>query len=953
MQSDPTKPSVPRIVFVNDAYTRLTGYSLGELLGKTSQVLTNLETDLTQIDSLRTALTSWQPGRLEVLIHRKDGSVFWAESNIVPIADKSGRYTHWVVIQRDISEKKSASEALRKSEAQRQAILESSLECIITLDHQERVIEFNRAAENKFGYPRANVLGKPLFELIVPPHKDRDQSWTFAQYVTNTDVSTIDQRIEMTAVRADGTTFPAELTFTGIQLEGLLITAFLRDISDRKRAERLLMGQYNCTRILADSTVMDHSIPKILRAVCEMTDWCLGQMWQLDSKAGLLRCVAAWHDATAAVGDFAGLSRKTTLLPDGGLPGVVWTSRGPKWMSDLVGDASFFRAEEASRCGLHSAIAFPIIHGQEVLGVMEFFGGNILEPDGPMLTMMSGVGSQVGQFIVRMRADEALQHNEERYRSLARASTQIFWLSDTEGHILSDDAVDWSSWRAFTGQSSEESQGSGWLNAVHPDDRDRTAKAWAESIATNNLFQIEYRLRMASGEYRNTVSRCVPVRTADGTSREWIGTTTDITELKRVEAERQRDVSMMQRLALVAQHTDNAVILTDAQGRIEWVNDGFTRICEYTLAEVIGKKPGSVLQGPDTDAATAALMRERLAEGRGFQVEIINYTKSGRSYWQAIEVQPIRDEEGRLTRFMAIESDITARKRTEKMLQEATQILESRVAQRTVELSETNEFLKALLDNIQDGIVACDASGELTLINRTIREFHGLAEDQSRPSQWAHRYDLYHSDGLTPLAAEEIPLNRALQGERVQNFEMVIVSKHSGARTVMASGRAVYDGQGNKLGAVVSVTDITERKRAEMGLLKAHEELERRVALRTAELALAKDSAESANRAKSEFFSRMSHELRTPLNVILGFGQLLEMDRLTVPQRESTEQIVRGGRHLLALINEVLDIARIESGKATELSPEEIDVDAGTERCSGDDPTSCESGPIDPFAITG
>ena len=95
---------------------------------------------------------------------------------------------------------------------------------------------------------------------------------------------------------------------------------------------------------------------------------------------------------------------------------------------------------------------------------------------------------------------------------------------------------------------------------------------------------------------------------------------------------------------------------------------------------------------------------------------------------------------------------------------------------------------------------------------------------------------------------------------------------------------------------------------------------------RTAELALAKEAAEAANRAKSEFFSRMSHELRTPLNVILGFGQLLELDALTDPQRESAEQIGKGGRHLLALINEVLDIARIEAGGAGMVSLEEVDV---------------------------
>jgi PAS domain S-box-containing protein len=136
----------------------------------------------------------------------------------------------------------------------------------------------------------------------------------------------------------------------------------------------------------------------------------------------------------------------------------------------------------------------------------------------------------------------------------------------------------------------------------------------------------------------------------------------------------------------------------------------------------------------------------------------------------------------------------------------------------------------------------------------------------------------------------------------------------------------VYSIVKNTLVIQCNIRNVTQRKQAEGELLKAHEELEQRVESRTAELALAKEAAEAANRLKSEFFSRMSHELRTPLNVILGFGQLLGMDALSASQRESTEQIVKGGRHLLALINEVLDIARIEAGGAGMFSLEQVAV---------------------------
>src|SRR2546428_11345760 len=106
------------------------------------------------------------------------------------------------------------------------------------------------------------------------------------------------------------------------------------------------------------------------------------------------------------------------------------------------------------------------------------------------------------------------------------------------------------------------------------------------------------------------------------------------------------------------------------------------------------------------------------------------------------------------------------------------------------------------------------------------------------------------------------------------------------------------------------------------------EDLEQRVHERTQELALAKAEADRANQAKSEYLSRMSHELRTPLNAILGFGQLLQMQADDGHDSESVEQILKGGRHLLELINEVLDISRIEAGRLT-LSQEPVPIRAG------------------------
>jgi two-component system, sensor histidine kinase PdtaS len=124
-----------------------------------------------------------------------------------------------------------------------------------------------------------------------------------------------------------------------------------------------------------------------------------------------------------------------------------------------------------------------------------------------------------------------------------------------------------------------------------------------------------------------------------------------------------RDVArQLELLAAVARRTGNAVVVTDPQQNIEWVNDGFVRLTGYSLEDVIGRRPGFILQGPDTDAAVARQMAQAIAEESAFDVEILNYSKDGRQYWVRIEAEPTRDDAGRLTGFIAIETDVTERR---------------------------------------------------------------------------------------------------------------------------------------------------------------------------------------------------------------------------------------------------------------------------------------------------
>lgn len=151
-------------------------------------------------------------------------------------------------------------------------------------------------------------------------------------------------------------------------------------------------------------------------------------------------------------------------------------------------------------------------------------------------------------------------------------------------------------------------------------------------------------------------------------------------------------------------------------------------------------------------------------------------------------------------------------------------------------LTQQREFNRCLLDSMADGVVACDAYGTLTLFNRTARQWHGLDQMCLPPEEWAQHYNLFRADGATPLPAEDIPLALAFKGEVVKDAGMAIVAEGQAPRFILANGSVVMDASGHKLGAVVIMHDITAFRRLEQELVRANEDLERRVVERTAEL---------------------------------------------------------------------------------------------------------------------
>ncbi|HEX6100087.1 MAG TPA: ATP-binding protein [Thermoanaerobaculia bacterium] len=211
--------------------------------------------------------------------------------------------------------------------------------------------------------------------------------------------------------------------------------------------------------------------------------------------------------------------------------------------------------------------------------------------------------------------------------------------------------------------------------------------------------------------------------------------------------------------------------------------------------------------------------------------------------------------------------------------------------------SNRQQLLWAILENLSEGVVACDASGTLSFFNRATREFHGLGEEAIPSAEWTERYSLYRADG-TPMPADDVPLLRALHGETVRDAVMVIAPRNQEARTVICTGGPLYGDHGELLGAVVAMRDVTDQIAA---------------ARQRADLARERE----LNEAKDELLATVAHELRNPLTAILGWTQLLQRQIEDEDQRRALAAISASARMQAQLIADLSDVARISSGKLT------------------------------------
>ena len=350
-------------------------------------------------------------------------------------------------------------------------------------------------------------------------------------------------------------------------------------------------------------------------------------------------------------------------------------------------------------------------------------------------------------------------------------------------------------------------------------------------------------------------------------------------------------------------------IATDEKGVIQIFNVGAERMLGYAAADVVNKITPADISDPQELIARAAALSAELATiiTPGFQAlvfkasrgiediyELTYIRQDGSRFPAVVSVTALRDDQGAIIGYLLIGTDNSARKQVEAEQMKLDQ-----------RLRDQQFYTRSLIESNIDAIMTTNPAGIITDVNKQMEALTGCTRDELIGA-WFKNY-------FTDPGRAEASIKQVLREKKITNYELTARARDGKTTVVSFNATTFYDRDRKLEGVFAAARDVTERKRLDHALEEQNVELKR-----------ARSAAEKANLAKSAFLSSMSHELRSPLNAILGFAQLINSDSPppTPSQTASIDQILHAGWYLLELINEILDLAQIESGRlALSLEP--------------------------------
>ncbi|MEW6498355.1 MAG: PAS domain S-box protein, partial [Cyanobacteriota bacterium] len=362
-----------KIVRFNQACEQISGYSFDQVRGRHFWNLFLIPEEVEPVKAIFAQLQAGQfPSENENYWVTKDGSrrlIAWSNTALL---DSQGLVEYVIGTGIDITERKQAEEALIESETKYRLVVDNLKEVIFQTDTAKRLMFLNPAWTEITGYSVAESLGKRFLDFF---HSD-DSQLHWEKFLTLIQGQTEDCRYSVRCKTKRGDIAQIEVyAHRTLADDGTLlgISGTLNDITERKRREQHLKAETATTRVLAEADTLSEAIPKILQAICQSLGWERGEFWSVDNQGKELRCIETWQLEFFQVSEFEAATAQVSFVLGEGLPGRVWASGEPSWMSNVVENPDFLRGAIAAKVGLHAAFGFPILAGDETLGIMTFF----------------------------------------------------------------------------------------------------------------------------------------------------------------------------------------------------------------------------------------------------------------------------------------------------------------------------------------------------------------------------------------------------------------------------------------------------------------------------------------------------------------------------------------------------------------------------------------------------
>jgi PAS domain S-box-containing protein len=757
-------------------------------------------------------------------------------------------------------------------------------------------VEFNETAHSSLGYTREEFARMRMADITIAP---AEMIRANNERMLQPGGAVVEARFR----HRDGSISDVLMRGRAVTLRGRrLLSAIISDVTESRRMEKALSRSNREVRAVSEAmrhVVFAQSESELLDNICR----------EIVTAGGY---ATAWvgraeNDAEKSVRPIARSGDKSNYIDEiriswgddalgQGPAGTAIRKRRPAIVRNAEKDPTFAPwADAARRHGLASSLSIPLLIGEEhAEAVLMVYSYQTDAFDDAEVELLIGLVNSISFGISALRERERRTHaqndaaaaNERLVRLVEASPVVVYTLRNQDGRFVPGEVSD--NIERLLGYSAAEVQDPDWwFQHAHPDDREKAMAAPYE-VQGQSLVVRDYRFQHRDGRYIWVHDTLRVLREEDGEAVELVGAWSDVTERHQADEE-------LRKLSMAVEQSVEIIIITDLDGTIEYVNEAFVHHTGYTRDEVIGRNPRLLKSGKTPPGEYAAMWRA-LLRGMPWSGEFINRRKDGTEIIEAAFISPLRQADGRVTHFVAVKQNITERRAMDAELRKLSMAVE----QSPESIAITN--LEARLEYVNEAFLSSTGYSREEVIGQNPRLLQS---------------------GKTPKATYD-EMWAALSAGKSWKGEFVNKRKDGNEYVELAIIAPVRGADGQTTHYLAIKDDISDRKRMGAELDNYRRHLEDLVKSRTAELVEARERADAANVAKSAFLANMSHEIRTPMNAIIGLTHLVRHTSPTPEQDERLVKIEASARHLLVLINDILDLSTVEAGK---MAVEHLDFD--------------------------